>query len=219
MRREPLGVEQDKALSFQLYDQRSQRDFRGIRHPMKHRFTEETAANCHPIQSARQFAFLPSLHRMRVTNPVQILVTRHDLLIDPGLVTSRARPNHLRERAIDFYLKRFSRPYPAGRMGKMKRFQWDDAAPFRGKPFNRIIVHRHRENAEAITLQQKLRRNHGCRGLCQAPVYLLRRLIQAPLQRSTATTSTLQPGYNLQLHWRTCSLKLADETLVDPLRV
>jgi hypothetical protein len=44
----------------------------------------------------------------------------------------------------------------------MKRFQWDDAAPFRGKPFNAIILHRHRENAEPITLQQKLRRNHEC---------------------------------------------------------
>src|SRR5207244_3963306 len=127
---------------------------------MKHRFTEETAANCHPVQSAGQLAFLPRLHRMRVTNRVQILVTRHDLLIDPSLVTSCAGPNHLRERAIDFYLKRFSRPYPSGHMGKMKHFQWDDAAPFRGKPFNRIIVHRHREDAESITLQQKLSRNH-----------------------------------------------------------
>src|SRR6476660_2386922 len=120
---------------------------------MKHRFTEETAANCHPVQSARQLAVLARLHRMRVTNLVQILVAGHDLLIDPGLVTSRARPNHIRERAIDSYLKRFSRPYPSGRMGKMKRFQWDDAAPLGGKPFNRIIMHLDRDNAEQITLQ------------------------------------------------------------------
>src|SRR5205814_5423016 len=104
---------------------------------MKHRFTEETAANCYPVQSARQLAFLPRLHRMRVTNRVQILVAGHDLLIDPGLVTSGTRPNHLRERAIDFYFKRFTRPDASGRMGKMKRFQWDDPASFRGKPFNR----------------------------------------------------------------------------------
>src|SRR2546430_14640439 len=99
---------------------------------MKHRFPEETAAHCHPVQSSGQLAFLPRLHRMCMTNRVQILVAGHDLLIDPGLVTSRARPNHFRERAIDFYLKGFSRPYPLGRMGKMKRFQWDDAASVRG---------------------------------------------------------------------------------------
>src|SRR5438270_10520466 len=115
---------------------------------MKHRFTEETAANCHTVQSARQFAFFPRLHRMRVTNRVQILVTCHNLLIDPGLVTSRTRPNHFRERAINFYLKRFSRPDASGRMGTMKRFQWDDAVLFRGKPFNGMIVDGLRENAE-----------------------------------------------------------------------
>src|SRR6266404_3053628 len=99
---------------------------------MKHRFTEETPANCNPVQSARQLPFLPRLHRMRVTNRVQILVTGHDLLIDPSLVASRTRSNHFRERAIDFHLKRFPRPAASGRMGKMKRFQWDDAASFRG---------------------------------------------------------------------------------------
>src|SRR5207248_3787816 len=128
---------------------------------MKHRFTEETAANCHPLRSSWQLAFLPRLHRMRMTNCVQILVTGHDLLIDPGLVTSRTRPNPLGERAIDFCLKRFTRQDASGRMGKMKRFQWDDPASFGGKPFNGIILHRHRENAEPITLQQKFRRNHG----------------------------------------------------------
>src|SRR6185295_5130561 len=119
-----------------------------------------------------------------MTNRVQILVTRHDLLIDPGLVPSRARPNHLRERAIDSYLKRFARPYPSGRMGKMKCFQWDDAAPLGGKPFDRIIIHRHRENAEPITLQQKLRRNHGCRGACA------KRLIYTPALAAASAAIT-----------------------------
>src|SRR5258705_13278046 len=95
---------------------------------IKYESPKEPPAISHTIQSARQFALLPRFHRMRVTNCMQMLVTRHDLLIDPGLVTSRAGPNHLRERAIDFYLKRFSRPHPSGRMGKMKRFRWDDAA-------------------------------------------------------------------------------------------
>ena len=72
---------------------------------MKHRFTEETAANSHTIQSARQSALLPRFHRMRVTNRMQMLVTRHDLLVDPGLVTSRARPNHFRECAVDSNFK------------------------------------------------------------------------------------------------------------------
>src|SRR5436190_15879280 len=145
---------------------------------MKHRFTEETAAQCHPVQSARQLAFLPRLHRMRVTNRVQILVTRHDLLIDPGLVPSRARPNHLRERAVDFYLKRFSRPNASGRMGKMKRFQSDEAAPCWGTPWKRTILNRHRESGDPITLHQERRRTRSCRGACtKAPVYWRRRLI------------------------------------------
>src|SRR4029077_8766653 len=126
-------------------------------------------------------------------NRVQILVTRHDLLIDPGLVASRTRPNHLRKRAIDFYLKRFSRPYPSGRMGKMKRFQWDNAAPFREKPFNRIIIHRHRKNAEPITLQQKLRRNHGCSG--EHPVIYA--IYTSALTAASAATTLLAFGRSL----------------------
>src|SRR5205085_9155545 len=119
---------------------------------MKHRFTEETAANRHTIQTTGQSALLPRFHRMRVTNGMQMLVTRHDLLVDPGLVTSRACSNHFRECAVDSNFKRFSRPGTPGRMWKMKCFQRNNPAPFRRKPFNRVVLHRHRENAEPITL-------------------------------------------------------------------
>src|SRR5207247_11265306 len=89
---------------------------------------------------------------MRVTNRMQMLVTRHDLLIDPGLVTSRARPNHFRECAINSNFKRFSRPSTPGRMREMKCLQWTHAAPFRPKPFNRVVCHLQRDDAEPITL-------------------------------------------------------------------
>src|SRR5207248_6490665 len=81
---------------------------------MKHRLTEETAANRYTIQSACQFPLLPRFHRMRVTNRMQVLVTRHDLLIDPGLVTSGARLNHFRECAVDSNFKGFSCPGASG---------------------------------------------------------------------------------------------------------
>src|SRR5437870_9800331 len=149
---------------------------------MKHRFAEETAADSHTIQSAGQLAFLPRFHRMGMTYRMQMFVTRHDLLVDPCLLPSRARPNHFGERAVDFYFKRFS---PAsGCMGKMKRFQRNNAAPFRRKPFDGVVLHRHRENAEPISLQQKLRRDHGCRGACAKHVSYTSALAAA----SAATT-------------------------------
>src|SRR5437868_15464845 len=85
---------------------------------------------------------------MRVTNRMQMLVTRHDLFVDPGLATSRARPNHFRECAINSNFKRFSRPGTPGRMREMKCLQWNNTAAFRRKPFNRVVLHRHREDAE-----------------------------------------------------------------------
>ena len=81
---------------------------------MKHRFTEKTAANRHAVQPARQLAFLPRFHGMRVTDRVQILVTRHDLLIDPGFVTSRARPNHLARKRYRFLSQTIFAPRPVG---------------------------------------------------------------------------------------------------------
>jgi hypothetical protein len=45
-------------------------------------------------------------------------------------------------------------------MRDVKVLQWNDRARIRRKPGDRIVFHRHRENAEPIALQYKLRVDH-----------------------------------------------------------
>src|SRR5437868_2013877 len=118
MRREPLGIEQDEMLSLQLFDQSGQRDLGGIRHTMEHRFAEESAADRNAVEPACELILLPCFYGMRVTERMQIFVARYDLVVYPGLVTSRACSNDVGEGGIDFYLKRFLRP--SGGMRKVK---------------------------------------------------------------------------------------------------
>jgi hypothetical protein len=46
-------------------------------------------------------------------------------------------------------------------MRGVKIFQWQDRAWIGRKPFDRVVLHRHGENAKPIALKQKFRINHS----------------------------------------------------------
>src|SRR5262245_16702764 len=120
MGRNPLGIEQDETLPSQLFDQSGQRDLRCVSHPMEHRLAKERATNRNAVEPAGKLSLLPRFYRMRVAERMQIFVARDDLLVDPGFITARARPDDIGEGSIDFYLKRFLRS--SGGMRQMEGF-------------------------------------------------------------------------------------------------
>src|SRR4249919_1130046 len=74
---------------------------------MEHRLTEEGPSQRDAIQAADKAVVLPGLDRVRDPEPVQFLVTGHDLITDPGSrilvfpVAVRARTNDFVKLPID----------------------------------------------------------------------------------------------------------------------
>ena len=66
VRREPLGVEEGEAPLAQMFDQREQRDLRGVADMMKHRFAEKRAADRDAVKAASELAILPGFDGMGV---------------------------------------------------------------------------------------------------------------------------------------------------------
>jgi hypothetical protein len=160
MRREPLRVEQGKLARAQSFHQSNKRDLRCISHAMKHGFAKKRAAHRHTVKAAREFSFAPCFNRMRVTELVQSRVALNDLGVDPGVVALRAGPNDFAKFYVDLDLESFPALQLAERMRHMKFVERHDGARIGREPFDLAIIHRHRENAQPITLQQKFRFDH-----------------------------------------------------------
>src|SRR5437762_2608487 len=120
---------------------------------MKHRFTKKSAANCDSIKSSSEFAFSPSFDGMGVTQLVQSSVALHNFTVNPGIFTFRAAFDHLRKTSVDLDFEKLFSQDTSQCMRHMKMFQRNDRARIGREPSDRIILHRHRKNAEPITLQ------------------------------------------------------------------
>src|SRR5437867_10999071 len=128
---------------------------------MKHRFTKESAADRDSIKPSSEFAFSPSFDGMRVTQLVQLSVALHNFRVDPGIFTFCASLDHLGKASVDLDFETlFSQDAPQC-VRHMKMFQRNDRARIGREPPDGIILHRHRKNAEPITLQQKIGLDHG----------------------------------------------------------
>ena len=84
--RHPLNVEQTKTPAPHAIDQRDERDLRGIRHVVKHRFAEKRAAEMNAVEPADQRSSLPRLHRMRDAETVQRDVALENRVVDPRAI-------------------------------------------------------------------------------------------------------------------------------------
>src|SRR5438552_2747208 len=119
-----------------MLHERDERNLGSIGHPMKHRFTEKSAADCDTIKSSRELArrtagrVRPIRHRtdssgrrtgglaarprfdgMRVAELMQPGVALDDFAIDPGIFTPRACLDHLRKGIVDLD---FEKVFPQG---------------------------------------------------------------------------------------------------------
>ncbi len=160
MRREPLRVEQRKFSRAQSFHQSNERNLRCISHSMKHGFAKKRPAHHHTVKAAGEFSFAPCFNRMRVTELMQSRVALDDLGVDPGVVPLSAGANDFAKFYVDLDLENFFALQLAERMRHMKFVERNDGARIGREPFDLAIIHRHRENAEPITLQQKFRLNH-----------------------------------------------------------
>src|SRR5437588_5746106 len=97
---------------------------------------------------------------MSVANCVQSLITGNDLAIDPGLFAFGAFADDISEGGVDFNLKFALFPRPARGMREMKTVERNHAAGIGREPLDRVIFHRHRENAKPITMEKKVGLDH-----------------------------------------------------------
>ena len=84
---------------------------------------------------------------MSVAKRVQALITGDDLGIDPSLFALGALADHVSKGGVDFNLKFALFPRPARGMRQMKSVERNDAARIGREPLDRVVFHRHRENA------------------------------------------------------------------------
>src|SRR5437773_8608487 len=107
-----------------MLHERYERNLGCIGHPMKHRFTEKSAADRHPVKSAGELAARPRFDRVRITKLMQPGVALDDFAIDPCVLAFRARIDHVGKGIVDL---NFEKVFPQGaaqRMWHMKIFHW-----------------------------------------------------------------------------------------------
>src|SRR5947209_10461861 len=78
VRRHHLHVEPIKPARLQMFDQKQERELRGVRAQMKHGLARERTARVHAVETADQFVASPSLDAVRVPGLMQCAVgTQH----------------------------------------------------------------------------------------------------------------------------------------------
>src|SRR6266496_3434607 len=101
MRCRPLRVQERESARAQTFYQGHQRDLRGARYAMKHRFAKERAADGNAVKSAGESVFAPRFDGMRVAEVMQAFVAFDNFAIDPGVFAFRACPNYFAKTIVD----------------------------------------------------------------------------------------------------------------------
>ena len=161
VRGEPLRVEQHEFVCAQMLHQCHERNFRSISDAMKHRFAKKSATHRDAVKAAGQPAFSPGFDGMRVAELIESRVGLDNLAIDPGIFSFRARSDHFGKRLVDCSFKNSSVQETSQRVWDVKIFQWHNGARIGRKPFDRVVLHGHRENTKPIALEQKFRIDHS----------------------------------------------------------
>jgi hypothetical protein len=161
--RKPLRVQENELSLAQMFHEGEQGDLGGVPDVVKHRLAEEGAANRDAVEATGEPAVLPRLNRVGVAELVETSIAFDDLIIDPRLRTSRALLHDLGKGNVDPDFEGFFSDDPLKSLRDVEFLERKDRARIRGKPSNLAILHRHRKNAEAISLEQDFRINHGGR--------------------------------------------------------
>ena len=161
VRREPLGVEKDEFTGAEVFDEPEEGDLRGVADVVKHRFAEEGAADRDAVETAGELALLPRLNRVSMAKLMEARVAFEDLFIDPGLGAFGALLHDFDEGSVDPDFENFSSSDPLESLGHVEFFEREDRARIGREPADLAILHCHGKNAEAISLEQDFRIDHG----------------------------------------------------------
>ena len=161
VRGKPLRVEQHEFASTQMLHKRHERNLGSISHAMKHRFAKESASYRDTIKAAGKPAFSPRFDGIRVAELIESRVALDNLVIDPGILSFRARSDHFGKRLVDCGFKNSSAQETSQRVWDVKIFQWQNGARIWRKPFDRVVLHGHGEDTKPIALEQKFRIDHS----------------------------------------------------------
>jgi hypothetical protein len=100
---------------------------------------------------------------MRVPEVVEFRVTPKNGFVDPGFVPLRTPKNHLLKRRIHRHPPRgVAQGFP-GAVRNVEFLEWNHSARV-GREEPQLAIHRHRENAATVEIQQDVGRNDGCHG-------------------------------------------------------
>src|SRR5438046_10679863 len=80
--------------------QSHQRDFRGIRHVVEHRFAKKNATDGNAVESTSELALLPGFDGMCVTELMQSHVAFNNFESDPRILAFLARLADFRKRVL-----------------------------------------------------------------------------------------------------------------------
>src|ERR1041385_27309 len=144
-----------------MLDQADERDLGRIGHAMKHRFAKEGGADHDSVEPAGKFAVGPRFHRVGEPELMQPQIALDYLAINPRILSCRAALDHVAETMVDLDFKDLLAQRTTEPVGDMKLVQRQNRAWIGREPFDRSVLHRHRENPHAITLEQKIGWDHG----------------------------------------------------------
>src|ERR1043165_1835898 len=90
MRRDPLGIEENKLPFPEPFHQREEGNFRRVADVVKHRLAEKRTADRESVKTTGKLALLPRFDGMRMSKAMEAGITFNDLAVDPGFVAVRA---------------------------------------------------------------------------------------------------------------------------------
>jgi hypothetical protein len=91
---------------------------------------------------------------------MQLPIAVDDLGIDPGVTALGTCPNDFAEPLIDPDFERLTGGDPAQPVGNMKPVERQNGPRIRRKPLNGAVPHAHGKNAQTVSLEEKLGRDH-----------------------------------------------------------
>lgn len=157
-----LTIQQFKAPRFQTGRQPDKGDFRSVRLPAEHAFTEKSASQRDAVQATHQPFFHPALDTMGISHRIKGKACFLDGLVDPAFRAFRCRfgtsAEHPCEVAVSSDIKFVGTKRFAQRFGDVHRLQRQDG-PLLGlypKNFGIVPAVRHGKYPHSIGPQQDI---------------------------------------------------------------
>ena len=162
VRRQHLNVEPVESARAQVFDQKQQREFRGVGAQVEHALARERAARVNAVEAADQLAALPSLRAVRVAEAVKLRVAAHHRGRYPRPRFVRARDRRARrddapERAVNREAEARAPPLARETARDVQFVEDEYGALRRAEPEERVALDGPREDSVRVGLDEQFR--------------------------------------------------------------